>query len=46
MAHAVEIAGIEKRDAGVEGGMDRGDGLLAIRRAIHARHAHAAEAEG
>ena len=46
MAHAVEIAGVEKRDAGVERGMDRGDALLPVRWTIRPRHAHAAEAEG
>jgi hypothetical protein len=46
MAHAVEVAGIEQIDAGIEGGVDGGDALRAIGRSIHARHAHAAEAQG
>jgi hypothetical protein len=46
MAHAVEIAGVDERDAGIERGVDRGDALRAVGRAIHARHAHAAEADG
>jgi hypothetical protein len=45
MAHAVEIAGIEQRDPGIERCMDGRDAFLPIGRAIHARHAHAAEAE-
>jgi hypothetical protein len=43
VSHTVEIAGIEKVDAGVEGGMDRRNTLGPIRRAVHSRHAHAAE---
>ena len=46
VAHAVEVAGVEQADAGVEGGVDRGDALRTFERAIHAGHAHAAEAEG
>ncbi len=46
VAHAVEIAGVDERDAGVERGPDGGDALVPIRRAIQARHAHTAEAEG
>ena len=46
MAHPIEVAGVEQIDAGIEGRMDRGDAFAAFRRAIHARHAHAAEAKG
>jgi hypothetical protein len=42
---AVEIAGIQQGDPGIKRRMDGGDAFLSIRRAIHARHAHAAEAE-
>ena len=46
MPHAVEVAGVEQVDPGVEGGVDRGDALGAFSGTIHAGHAHAAEAEG
>ena len=46
VAHAVEIAGVEQGDAGIERGMDGGDALAAIGRAVEIRHAHAAEADG
>src|SRR5580704_601529 len=46
VAHAVEIAGVEKRDPGVERRMDRRDALAFIRRAVEVAHAHAAEADG
>src|SRR5439155_482340 len=39
------IAGVDQRDAGVEGGMNRGDALAAVGGTIHPRHAHAAEAK-
>src|SRR5208282_4626520 len=43
MAHAVEVAGVEQRDPGVEGGADRGDALAVVGLAVDARHAHQAE---
>jgi hypothetical protein len=46
VAHGVEIAGVEQRDAGIERGMDRGDALVAIGRPVDLGHAHAAEAKG
>ena len=46
VAHAVEITCVEQRDAGIEGRFDGGDGFAPIGRTIHARHAHAAQAEG
>ena len=46
VAHAVEIAGVEQGDAGVERGVDGGDALAAVGRAVEIRHAHAAEADG
>jgi hypothetical protein len=46
MPHAVEVAGVEQVDPGVERGVDRGDALGAVGGAVHARHAHAAQAEG
>src|SRR5215204_153537 len=45
VAHAVEIAGVEQGDAGVERGVDGGDALAAVGRAVEIRHAHAAEAD-
>ena len=44
MAHAVEVAGIEQGDPGVDGGVDRGDALRVVGLAVDARHAHQAEA--
>ena len=46
VAHAVEIAGVEQGDAGIERGVDGGDALAAVGRAVEIRHAHAAEADG
>ena len=46
VAHAVEIAGVDCRDAGLERGMDGGDGLGIVGRPVDARHAHAAEPKG
>ena len=46
VAHAVEIAGVEEGDAGIESGVDRGDALAAVGRAVHVRHAHAAKPDG
>jgi hypothetical protein len=46
VAHAVEVAGVEQGDAGVERGVDGGNALAAIGRAVEIGHAHAAEAEG
>jgi hypothetical protein len=44
--HAVEVAGVEQVDAGVERRMDRGDALGAVGGPVKPRHAHASEAEG
>ncbi len=46
VAHAVEVASVEQGDAGVEGGVDGGDRLGVVGRAVGVRHAHQAEAEG
>ena len=46
VAHAVEIAGVEQRNAGVERGVDGGNALAAVGGAVKIRHAHAAEADG
>jgi hypothetical protein len=46
VAHAVEIAGIEERNAGIERGVDRGDALAAVGWAIKVGHAHAAKSDG
>ncbi len=43
VTHPVEVAGIQKSDTGVEGRVDRRDTLGAIRGAVHAGHAHAAQ---
>src|SRR5207253_1060382 len=45
VAVAVEVAGVDERHAGVNGGKDRGDALDVVGWAVQARHAHAAEAE-
>jgi hypothetical protein len=45
MALAVKVAGIEQRHAGVERGMNRRDGLVAVRRPVRARHAHAPKSD-
>ena len=46
VAHAVEVAGVDERDAGVERGVDGRDRLRAVGGAVEVRHAHGAEAEG
>src|SRR5262249_59196838 len=46
VAHAVEIAGVEQSDAGVERGVDGGDALAAVSGAVEVRHAHSSEADG
>jgi hypothetical protein len=46
VAHAVEVAGVQQRDARFEGGVDRRDGLGAVGVAVQPGHAHTAEAEG
>ena len=46
VAHAVEIAGIEQRDAGIERRPDGGHALVRVGRPVEVRHAHAAEADG
>src|SRR5215471_12628774 len=43
MAHAVEIAGVEQGDAGLERRMNGRDAFVAICRTIEIGHAHAAE---
>ncbi len=43
--HAVEVAGVEQRDAGVERGVDRGDAFVLVGRAVQVGHARAAEAD-
>jgi hypothetical protein len=45
VAHAVEVAGVEQIDAGVERGMDRGDALGAVGGAVEVGHPHAAQPE-
>ena len=45
VAHAVEVAGVEDGDAGVEGRVDCCDALGPVRRPIDVRHPHAAEAD-
>jgi hypothetical protein len=45
VAGAVEIAGIEQRDAGVERGVNRRDALPFVGGSVHAGHSHAAEDE-
>ena len=44
--HAVEVAGVEQRDAGIQRGVNRGDAFGAVVRTVHVGHAHAAEADG
>src|SRR5277367_3784295 len=44
VAHAVEVAGVEQRDAGVECRMNGGDALAAVGGSVKIGHAHAAEA--
>ena len=46
VAHAVEIAGVDQRDPGLERGVDGGDALGVVGRAVAARHGHAAEPGG
>jgi hypothetical protein len=46
VTHAVEIAGVEQGDPGIQRGVDGGDALAAIGGAVKIRHAHAAEADG
>jgi len=43
VAHAVVVAGVEQADPGVQGGMDGGDALGLVGRAVGAGHAHAAQ---
>ncbi len=45
MAHGVVVAGIEKRHARVESGVDGGDAFVAVGRTVERGHAHASEAE-
>jgi hypothetical protein len=44
--HAVEVAGVDQVDAGVDCGVNRRDALRAICRPVGAGHAHATEPEG
>jgi len=46
VAHAVKIAGIEQGDAGIQRGVQGGETFGAVGGSVHARHAHATEAEG
>jgi len=46
MAHAIEIAGVEQGDAGIERGIDGGDTLSAVGGAVEIGHPHAAKADG
>ena len=46
VAHAVEVAGIDEGYSGIERGMDGGDAFGSVRRAVDARHAHAAKTQG
>jgi hypothetical protein len=46
VTHAVEIAGVEEVDAGIESGVNRGDALAAVSRPVHVRHSHAAKPDG
>ena len=46
VAHAVEIAGVEQCDPGIQRGVDGGDAFAAVGGAVDVRHAHAAEADG
>jgi len=43
--HPVEVARVEQVDARVEGGVDRGDALVAVGRPVQPGHAHAPEPE-
>ena len=45
VAHGVEVAGVDQRDAGVQRGVHGGDALRAVGRAVRARHAHRAQAQ-
>ena len=42
VAHAIEVAGIEEIDAGIERCVDGGDALVPVCGAVEVRHAHAA----
>jgi hypothetical protein len=43
---AVDVGGVEKADAELEGAVDRGDRLGVVGGPVELGHAHAAEAEG
>jgi hypothetical protein len=45
VAHAVEVPGVEQRDAGVERGANGCDALRVVRRPVRTRHRHAAETD-
>jgi hypothetical protein len=45
VSHAVEIAGVEQRDAGVQGGVDGSDALVVVGGTVHSGHSHAAEGQ-
>jgi hypothetical protein len=45
-ARAVEVPRVDERDAGVERGMEGGDALAVVGRAVEVGHPHRAEAEG
>jgi hypothetical protein len=46
VAGAVEIAGVEQRDAGVERRVNGGDAFGLLGGTVEIRHAHAAKADG
>jgi len=46
VAHTVEVAGIDEVDAGIDGGVNGGEGFGIVRRAVDAAHSHAAEGDG
>ena len=46
MSHAIEVAGIEQRDARFQCRVDGGDALAFVRRTVEIRHAHATEPDG
>jgi hypothetical protein len=46
VAHAIEIAGVEQRDARIQRRMDGSDALAAVGGTVGIRHAHATETDG
>ena len=45
-ARAVEVAGVEQGDAGIDRGVDGRDGLALVRRPVEVGHAHASQPDG